>query len=104
MRTTEKKYSIVKDRVETYRDFTMNLLYYIYDYYLDSESLGADQDIKNHFNWCYDKVSAEFLKEELDFTKNDDLREYFHTYFYYQFYSTCTFLPSLHAFGQSADL
>jgi len=86
MRTTEKKYSIVKDRVEIYRDFALNLLYYIHHYYIDRETLSDDQDIYNHFNWCFKKVCEEFLKEGLDFTHNKELREYYYAYYYHQFY------------------
>lgn len=85
--TTTKKYIIVKDRVEIYRDFALNLLYYIHYYYLDKETLSAEQDIHNHFNWCFKKVCDEFLEEGLDFTKNKELREYYYTYYYHQFYT-----------------
>jgi len=86
MRTTEKEYSIVKDRVEIYRDFALNLLYYIHAYYIDRETLSEDQDIYNHFKWCFKKVCDEFLLEGLDFTDNEELKEYFYAYYYHQFY------------------
>ncbi len=81
-----QKFLIVKDRVEIYKDFAMNLLYYIYNYYIDRESLSDDVDIRNHYNWCFNKVCQEFLKENLDFTANEELKEYFYMYYYNQFY------------------
>lgn len=84
--TTNKKFIIIKDRVEVYKDFTINLLKCIVKYYVDRESLSDEQDIRNHFMWCYDKVNDEFKKEELDFSDNKELREYFYTYYYHQFY------------------
>jgi len=81
-----KKYSIVKERVEIYKDFALNLLYYIYYYYLDKQTLSADEDIYNHYSWCYRKVCDEFKEEEIDFSKNEELKEYFFTYYYHQFY------------------
>ena len=84
--STSQKYIIVKDRVEIYKDFTLNLLYYIIDFYLDRETLSADQDIRNHFTWCYRKVCDEFKQEGLDFSTNDVLKEYFYQFYYYQFY------------------
>lgn len=81
-----QKYSIIKDRVDIYYDFTYNLLHYIFDYYLDKKTLYLDIDIKNHFMFCYNKVCEEFLKEEIDFTKNEELIEYFYTYYYHSFY------------------
>ena len=84
--TTTHKYIIVKDRVEIYKEFTINLLNYIYDYYLDRETLKEDIDIRNHFNWCFNKVCDEFKEEGLNFSKNEPLRQYFLEFFYHQFY------------------
>lgn len=86
MGSTGQKYIIVKDRVEIYKDFALNLLYYINYYYIDRESLNEDQDIRNHYVWCFNKVCDEFLKEGIDFRKNDELKEYFYAYYYHQFY------------------
>ena len=85
-RNTQKKFVIVKDRVEVYKDFTFNLLYTIHKYYVDRDSLSEEEDIRNHFLWCYDRVCNEFKNEELDFSDNEDLKQYFFTYYYHQFY------------------
>lgn len=84
--STNQKYIIIKDRVEVYKDFTMNLLYNIFHYYIDSESLSADEDIRNHFVWCYNRVCDEFIKEGINFKKNEELKEYFYSFYYHQFY------------------
>jgi hypothetical protein len=81
-----QKYIIVKDRVEIYKDFAINLLYYIYNFYIDKESLSADEDIHNHYSWCFSKVCEEFKQEDIDFSKNKELKEYFYAYYYHQFY------------------
>jgi hypothetical protein len=86
-RTNTKKFIIIKDRVEIYKDFTINLLYTIQKYYIDRESLSEDEDIRNHFIWCFNRVCEEFKKEELDFSNNEDLREYFYLFYYNQFYT-----------------
>jgi len=86
MATSGQKYIIVKDRVEIYKDFALNLLYYINYYYIDYESINTDEDINNHFNWCYNKVCDEFKLEGLDFSKNAGIRKYFNAYYYYNFY------------------
>jgi hypothetical protein len=83
---SSQKYIIVKDRVEIFKDFALNLLNYIQYYYLDPESLSKDEDIHNHYSWCFKKVCDEFLLEELDFTKNKKLKQYFYDYYYHQFY------------------
>lgn len=79
-------YTLIKDRIEIYKDFTLNLLYCIYDYYLDKETLFLDQDIKNHFMFCYNKICDEFLKEDVNFKNNNKLINYFYVYYYHHFY------------------
>jgi len=81
-----QKYMIIKDRVEIYKDFTLNLLNYIHYYYLDKECLSKDEDIYNHYSWCFNKVCDEFLLEDLDFRNNKELKQYFYQYYYHQFY------------------
>ena len=85
-RNANKKYVIIKDRVEVYKDFTFNLLYTMQKYYVDRESLSEDEDIRNHFLWCFNRVNEEFKKEELDFSGNEELKQYFFIYYYHQFY------------------
>ncbi|MFA5207095.1 MAG: hypothetical protein WC428_00195 [Candidatus Paceibacterota bacterium] len=86
MSNSSQKFLIIKDRVEIYRDFALNLLYYIHYYYLDKESLSKDEDIYNHYSWCFKKVCDEFLLEKIDFTKNSELKDYYYDYYYHQFY------------------
>lgn len=82
-----EKMSIINGRVELYEDFTIYLLYFIYNNYIDRDSLSEDVDIKNHYLWCFGKACNEFKLEDIDFSRNLKLREYFYTYFYNQFYS-----------------
>ena len=84
--STTTKFILVRDRVEIYKDFSINLLNYIFDFYLDSVTLCDDDDVRNHFNWCFNKVCDEFKLEDIDFSKNEPLREYFMNFYYYQFY------------------
>lgn len=77
----------MKDRVKLYKDFTLNLLYYIDKYYLDYETLSEDTDIYNHYVFCYNKTCDDFLKEDLNFTTNEKLKEYFYTYYYSLYYT-----------------
>lgn len=83
----ENKFSLIRDRVELYKDFSINLSHYILKYYVDRDSLSEDEDIRNHFNWCYNKVCDEFMQENINFSSNKDLREYYFTYYYHQFYT-----------------
>lgn len=95
MKATQK-FIIIKDRIEIYKDFTFNLLYYINKYYLDNVTLKLDEDIRNHYNWCFDKVCEEFKLEEINFSDNKKLREYFYGYYYQQYYKINKILPLTH--------
>jgi hypothetical protein len=95
MKATQK-FIIIKDRIELYKDFTFNLLYYINKYYLDNVTLKLDEDIKNHYNWCFDKVCEEFKEEEINFSDNKRLREYFYGYYYQQYYKINKLFPLSH--------
>jgi len=86
MKTVDQKYVIIKDRVEIYKDFVLSLLNYIIYYYIDYRTLNNDTDINNHYNFCFNKVCDEFLQEGINFKNNEELREYFYTYYYHQFY------------------
>ncbi|MFW5847587.1 MAG: hypothetical protein ACOCVF_01530 [bacterium] len=81
-----KSHNIIRERVELYKDFTINLINYIYDTYLGNEYINKEDDIRGHFDWCYNKVLDEFLEEEINFHENNDLYYYFYQYFYTQFY------------------
>lgn len=81
-----KTNSIMRERIEIYHDFTINLLCYIHDTYFGREYIKTDEDIIGHFNWCYNKVVEEFEDEEIFFRNNDELYKYFFAYYYDQFY------------------
>jgi hypothetical protein len=64
------------DRVNLYLDFTTSLLVLIFDTYLGDDI--TDEKLKeNHFKWCWDKNIENFKKENIDFSKNDELLDYF---------------------------
>ena len=78
----------ISERLNIYKDFTMTLTHIILDYYIDRDSLNNDVDVANHYNWCYDKTCDIFLKEEIDFKDNEELRDYFFSYYYDRLYFT----------------
>ena len=82
-----KSHNVIKERVELYKDFTINLLHYMYDSYLGSDFIKTEYDKRGHFAWAYGKVLEEFQEENISFYGNDDLFEYFYVYFTDQFYN-----------------
>ena len=80
------KFLVIADRLELYKDFTINLLYCVHDFYLDKQSFNNPDDMRNHFNWCYNRISAEFEKENFNFGANTNLCDYLFQYYKFHFY------------------
>ena len=83
----KKSVLLLRDRVDFYKDFAFNLLYTIDKYYLDRETLSNDTDIRNHYDWCFNRVCDGFELEEIYFKDNDELREYYYDYYYPEYYT-----------------
>lgn len=80
-----KKQIIIFDRVELYKDFIINLIYYIFTYYIDDNSFD-DEDIDKFYHWCFNKVCDEFKEEGVDFSQNEKLEKYFKDYFFKNYF------------------
>lgn len=88
-----KANNVVKERLEIYRDFVINLICYAHTTYFGREFLKKDDDIKGHFTWAFNKVISEFAQEGIMFRNTSDLHEYFYEYFTQQFYNFDTIPP-----------
>jgi len=77
---------LISERLGIFNDFTIALTHMICDFYVDKDSLDNDEDVTNHYNWCYNRTCKIFQNEEIDFSDNDDLRNYFYSYYYERFY------------------
>jgi hypothetical protein len=76
-----KKNNIIKERVRLYRDFTLNLTYYIYDTYLGKEYIKTNEDKLGHYKWCFNKVCDLYQQEGFNFRENKEIYHYFAEYF-----------------------
>lgn len=76
----QKKQVIIFDRVEIYKDFILNLIYYIFEYYIDDGSFD-NEDVDKFYDWCFNKVCDEFKEEDIDFSDNKKIKKYFKEYF-----------------------
>jgi len=81
-----KSYNVIRERVDLYKDFTLNLLYYVHDTYLGKDYIRSEYDMRGHFTWCYRKVLDDFEKEGIYFHENEELYDYFYGYYEDQFY------------------
>ena len=62
-----KAYNITLEKTELYYDFLIGLLDIIENTYLGADVLNTQENIKNHFDWCFQKVITNFTKEGIEF-------------------------------------
>jgi hypothetical protein len=92
-----KNNNIVKERVELYRDFVINLVYYVHTTYLGVEYLKSEDDIIGHYNWAFNKVLSDLNEEEIVFANTSEIKKYFFEFFLERFYNADN-IPSLKYF------
>lgn len=83
-----KTYNITREKTELYYDFLVSILDLVEETYLGSDILVKQEDIKNHFIWCFDKVVGNFEKEKISFKPRGNHFEYLWLFFYEAFYIT----------------
>jgi hypothetical protein len=85
--------NIIPEKMELYYDFSYSLFDLIRKTFLgendDSETKVnmSEEDIKNHFDWCWKKTIENFKKEGLTFSEQGDHYVYFSTFFMDIYYS-----------------
>lgn len=77
---------VTPEKTALYLDFIYGLFDLVTTTYLGDDVM-SEQDIDNHFNWCWDKNLDNFRKEGMFFTKREELYTYFYTLFIESFYS-----------------
>ena len=81
-----KSNNILNEKIELYKDFTLNLSYKIYETYLGTEYIDNMEKATGHFNWCFRKILDEFHEQEIDFYLNNSIYNYFFNFFIVKFY------------------
>jgi hypothetical protein len=92
-----KSNNVIKERVEIYRDFVVNLIHYVHTTYLGKDYIKTEEDVKGHFNWAFNKVLADFEKEGVNFGETKPVRIYFFDYFKARFYEVDS-IPTIKTF------
>ena len=83
-----KAYNITREKTELYYGFLISLLNLIEETYLGPDVLDDEDDIKNHFTWCFDKVTSNFEKERIFIKNRGNHYEYLWLFFHEAFYIT----------------
>lgn len=86
--------NIIPEKLELFSDFSHSLNILLIETYLgEDESPNetritlTEEDKKNHFDWCWNKVIELFIKENIFFEKEGGHYEYFKTFFDDIFYN-----------------
>lgn len=85
-----KTHNIIREKAELYYDFLFSLLDIVDETYLGSDVIKSDEDIINHFNWCFNKVVSNFEQERIYFNNKDTHYDYLWIFFYKAYYTCAT--------------
>ena len=87
MQLLYKANNVKYDKCELYRDFIITLNKLVVETFLGDDVINKEEDIKNHFDWCIEKVFCNFKKENIIFDNTIDLKEYFFNFYIELFYN-----------------
>jgi len=86
--------NIIPEKLVLFYDFTQSLNILILDTYLGDNNVGDEtkivmtqDDIDNHFLWCWNKTIDSFKKESIMFNITGEHFEYFKSFFFDTFYN-----------------
>ena len=80
--------NIIREKSELYYDFITSLLKLIDDTYLGPDIVSTQDDMVNHFTWCFNKIRANFEHERINFTPVSTPAYDYLWYFLYKGYYT----------------
>ena len=80
--------NIIREKSELYYDFIVSLLTIIDETYLGRDLISTQDDITNHFMWCFNKVLKNFEYERIKFTPiSNTTYDYLWYFIYTKYYS-----------------
>lgn len=83
-----KAYNISRERTELFYDFVISLYSLVDETYLGNDVIFTEEDQRNHFTWCWDKVIENFDKENIHFKERGNHYLYFWNFFLEAYYFT----------------
>lgn len=81
-----KSNNIGREKLELFHDFVISLDTLIETTYLGSEVIDDDEKVRDHFDWCWNKVIDNFDKEKIFFKRRGTHYAYFFSFFQGAFY------------------
>jgi hypothetical protein len=83
-----KANNINYDKCNLYYDFIMTLNRKVNNTFLGDDVINNEEDIKNHFEWCFNQTIKNFSKEGILFLETELLMEYFFNFYVELFYNS----------------
>lgn len=81
-----KAYNIIHEKTELFHDFVISLYNIIDETYLGADVIITQEEQKNHFDWCWNKVVQNFEKESIRFKETGQHHDYLWSFFYEAYY------------------
>lgn len=81
-----KAHNISRERMELFYDFVVSLYSLIDETYLGNDVIHKEEDQRNHYTWCWDKVIENFNKENIHFKERGNHYLYFWNFFLEAYY------------------
>jgi len=81
-----RAYGITTEKIELFYDFVNSVYKLIDDTYLGPDALVTEEDLKNHYTWCWDKTIDNLSKEKININNRGIHYEYFWDFFLESFY------------------
>jgi hypothetical protein len=78
--------NISREKLELFHDFLISLYVIINDTYLGVDVMFLENDQRDHFNWCWDKLITDFEKEKIHFKNRGEYYHYFWNFFLEAYY------------------
>lgn len=85
-----KTHNIIFEKNELYYDFFNSLFELIEETYLGQDVLNTEENISNHFKWCYNKLITNFETENINFKNGGPLYDYLLFFFLESYYKEPT--------------
>ena len=82
-----KANNVKYDKCKLYSDFIFTLNKIVVETFLGDDVINSEEDIKNHFKWCVEKVINNFKKENIIFDSTENVEEYFFNFYIELFYN-----------------
>ena len=76
------------DRCNLYYDFITSLNRKVVNTFLGDDVINSEEDVKNHFKWCFNDVVEKFSQEGIYFLDTKILKEYFYNFYIEIFYNS----------------